>query len=169
MTRFLDASATVVVSCVSLLSNPRIALCRASTTSQPQHTPDLTIATTLAMSAGDAVGCGGAAAAAAAAPAPVEDGPAPLVPEQLIQGGWFAERQVMWPGQAMCLQVKEVLEHTTSDFQVRAERSSSAPPGLRAVLCHIRSAAPSPDRLHPFRTYLCLTAPHTAEFWCWMA
>ena len=61
-----------------------------------------------------------ACAAAALAPAAGQDGgPAPLRPDALVKDGWFAERQVMWPGQAMCLQVDKVLEHVQSDFQVR--------------------------------------------------
>eukprot|EP00593_Proboscia_inermis_P005696 CAMPEP_0171322566 /NCGR_PEP_ID=MMETSP0816-20121228/115045_1 /TAXON_ID=420281 /ORGANISM="Proboscia inermis, Strain CCAP1064/1" /LENGTH=307 /DNA_ID=CAMNT_0011821083 /DNA_START=12 /DNA_END=935 /DNA_ORIENTATION=+ len=35
----------------------------------------------------------------------------------LIIDGWFHERGVLWPGQAMSLQVKKVLEHRRSDFQ----------------------------------------------------
>ena len=35
----------------------------------------------------------------------------------LIKDGWFHERGVLWPGQAMSLQVKEVLDHHKSDFQ----------------------------------------------------
>jgi spermidine synthase len=35
----------------------------------------------------------------------------------LIIDGWFHERGVLWPGQAMSLQVKKVLYHGRSDFQ----------------------------------------------------
>ena len=35
----------------------------------------------------------------------------------LIIDGWFHERGVLWPGQAMSLKVKEVLDHHKSDFQ----------------------------------------------------
>lgn len=35
----------------------------------------------------------------------------------LIVDGWFHERGELWPGQAMSLQVKEVLYHGRSDFQ----------------------------------------------------
>jgi spermidine synthase len=35
----------------------------------------------------------------------------------LIIDGWFHERGALWPGQAMSLQVKEVLYHGRSDFQ----------------------------------------------------
>lgn len=35
----------------------------------------------------------------------------------LIIDGWFHERGVLWPGQAMSLQVKEVLYHGRSSFQ----------------------------------------------------
>ena len=35
----------------------------------------------------------------------------------LVIDGWFHERGVLWPGQAMSLQVKEVLDHHRSDFQ----------------------------------------------------
>lgn len=35
----------------------------------------------------------------------------------LIIDGWFHERGVLWPGQAMSLKVKNVLDHHRSDFQ----------------------------------------------------
>lgn len=35
----------------------------------------------------------------------------------LIKDGWFHERGVLWPGQAMSLKVKNVLDHHRSDFQ----------------------------------------------------
>lgn len=35
----------------------------------------------------------------------------------LVIDGWFHERGVLWPGQAMSLEVKEVLDHHRSDFQ----------------------------------------------------
>ncbi|CAJ1969398.1 unnamed protein product [Cylindrotheca closterium] len=35
----------------------------------------------------------------------------------LIIDGWFHERGVLWPGQAMSLKVKKVLDHHRSDFQ----------------------------------------------------
>ena len=35
----------------------------------------------------------------------------------LIQDGWFHERGELWPGQAMSLKVKKVLDHHRSDFQ----------------------------------------------------
>jgi len=35
----------------------------------------------------------------------------------LIIDGWFHERGALWPGQAMSLQVKEVLYHGRSKFQ----------------------------------------------------
>lgn len=35
----------------------------------------------------------------------------------LIIDGWFHERGVLWPGQAMSLKVKQVLDHHRSDFQ----------------------------------------------------
>lgn len=35
----------------------------------------------------------------------------------LIIDGWFHERGVLWPGQAMSLKVKEVLHHARSTFQ----------------------------------------------------
>jgi hypothetical protein len=35
----------------------------------------------------------------------------------LICDGWFRERGALWPGQAMTLQVEEVLYHQRSDFQ----------------------------------------------------
>lgn len=35
----------------------------------------------------------------------------------LIVDGWFHERGELWPGQAMSLQVKKVLDHFRSDFQ----------------------------------------------------
>ena len=35
----------------------------------------------------------------------------------LIIDGWFHERGELWPGQAMSLKVKEVLDHFRSDFQ----------------------------------------------------
>jgi spermidine synthase len=34
-----------------------------------------------------------------------------------IMNGWFAEKSTMWPGQAMCLEVEEVLFEGKSDFQ----------------------------------------------------
>lgn len=36
---------------------------------------------------------------------------------ELIKDGWFHERGVLWPGQAMSIQVKNVLDHHKSDFQ----------------------------------------------------
>lgn len=64
---------------------------------------------------------GGAADAVGAAPQPpCAAQPAPLVPEALIKNGWFAERQVMWPGEAKCLKVQKVLEHRQSKYQVPA-------------------------------------------------
>lgn len=41
----------------------------------------------------------------------------PVCGKDLIIDGWFHERGVLWPGQAMSLQVKEVLYHGKSDFQ----------------------------------------------------
>lgn len=35
----------------------------------------------------------------------------------LIIDGWFHERGVLWPGQAMSLKVKQVLDHHRSKFQ----------------------------------------------------
>merc|ERR1712125_271531 len=35
----------------------------------------------------------------------------------MIRDGWFAENEVMWPGQAMTLKVEEVLFEGRSDFQ----------------------------------------------------
>jgi spermidine synthase len=35
----------------------------------------------------------------------------------MIRDGWFMEKGVLWPGQAMCLQVEEVLHHGRSEFQ----------------------------------------------------
>ena len=35
----------------------------------------------------------------------------------LIIDGWFHERGTLWPGQAMSLKVKTVLDHHRSDFQ----------------------------------------------------
>lgn len=35
----------------------------------------------------------------------------------LIVDGWFHERGVLWPGQAMSLKVKQVLDHHRSKFQ----------------------------------------------------
>lgn len=37
--------------------------------------------------------------------------------KDLIIDGWFHERGELWPGQAMSLKVKEVLDHHRSDFQ----------------------------------------------------
>ena len=31
--------------------------------------------------------------------------------------GWFSEKSVMWPGQAMNLKVNQILHHEKSDFQ----------------------------------------------------
>lgn len=36
---------------------------------------------------------------------------------EMIVDGWFHERGELWPGQAMSLQVKKVLDHFQSDFQ----------------------------------------------------
>eukprot|EP00980_Cylindrotheca_fusiformis_P006565 scaffold1384_cov116-Cylindrotheca_fusiformis.AAC.43 len=35
----------------------------------------------------------------------------------LVVDGWFHERGMLWPGQAMSLQVKKILDHHRSDFQ----------------------------------------------------
>lgn len=35
----------------------------------------------------------------------------------LIKGGWFIEKGALWPGQAMSLEVEEVLHHCTSRYQ----------------------------------------------------
>jgi len=40
-----------------------------------------------------------------------------LCGKDLIIDGWFMERGVLWPGQAMSLQVTEILYHGRSDFQ----------------------------------------------------
>jgi spermidine synthase len=37
--------------------------------------------------------------------------------KDLIVDGWFHERGVLWPGQAMSLQVEQILEHRKSDYQ----------------------------------------------------
>ncbi|KAG7339060.1 spermidine synthase [Nitzschia inconspicua] len=37
--------------------------------------------------------------------------------KELIVDGWFHERGVLWPGQAMSLKVTKVLDHFQSDFQ----------------------------------------------------
>lgn len=36
----------------------------------------------------------------------------------LIQNGWFAETEAMWPGQKFCIEVDEVLLNGNSKFQV---------------------------------------------------
>ena len=36
-----------------------------------------------------------------------------------VTDGWFAEREVMWPGQRFSLQVKKVLHQEKSEYQVR--------------------------------------------------
>lgn len=46
-----------------------------------------------------------------------EPTPPGLVGTDLIIDGWFHERGVLWPGQAMSLQVKEVLDHHRSEYQ----------------------------------------------------
>lgn len=37
--------------------------------------------------------------------------------KDLIIDGWFHERGILWPGQAMSLKVKKILDHHRSDFQ----------------------------------------------------
>lgn len=37
--------------------------------------------------------------------------------KSLIKDGWFMEKGVMWPGQAMSLEVEEILHHSQSSFQ----------------------------------------------------
>lgn len=46
-----------------------------------------------------------------------EEQPQGLNGMDLIIDGWFHERGVLWPGQAMSLKVEEVLYHGRSDFQ----------------------------------------------------
>ena len=41
----------------------------------------------------------------------------PIRGTDLIIDGWFHERGVLWPGQAMSLQVEKVLDHHRSKFQ----------------------------------------------------
>ena len=36
----------------------------------------------------------------------------------LVTNGWFAEKEVMWPGQRFSLQVKRVLHREKSAYQV---------------------------------------------------
>jgi spermidine synthase len=36
-----------------------------------------------------------------------------------IKDGWFTENTTLWPGQAMSLEVDEVLYHEKSKYQVR--------------------------------------------------
>ena len=43
-----------------------------------------------------------------------------------ITSGWFAEREVMWPGQRFSLQVKKVLHEEKSEYQVRLHAPSAA-------------------------------------------
>jgi len=40
-----------------------------------------------------------------------------VIATELIKDGWFMEKGVLWPGQAMSLEVDEVLHHGTSDNQ----------------------------------------------------
>jgi len=42
---------------------------------------------------------------------------ATVVGTDLIIDGWFHERGVLWPGQAMSLQVNKILDHHRSDYQ----------------------------------------------------
>eukprot|EP00978_Attheya_sp_CCMP212_P048183 scaffold482825_cov83-Attheya_sp.AAC.2 len=49
--------------------------------------------------------------------AATEEFPQGLNGMDLIIDGWFHERGVLWPGQAMTLKVKNVLDHHRSDFQ----------------------------------------------------
>ena len=100
-----------------------------------------------------------AACAAHGKPAPAGGGPAPLQPETLVCDGWFAERQVMWPGEAKCLQVRRVLEHRASKFQVCVRTACAG------CLLHNRVAPPAPCPCH--RISLCLTARHTAGCSSW--
>jgi spermidine synthase len=51
------------------------------------------------------------------AEAATEEFPQGLNGMDLIIDGWFHERGVLWPGQAMTLKVKNVLDHHRSDFQ----------------------------------------------------
>lgn len=39
------------------------------------------------------------------------------ITHERIKDGWFAEKETMWPGQAMTLKVKNVLHHEQSLFQ----------------------------------------------------
>ncbi len=58
----------------------------------------------------------------------------------LIIDGWFHERGVLWPGQAMSLQVKEVLYHGRSKFQdvlVFVSLNISINQVLCKILCNI--------------------------------
>jgi len=48
-----------------------------------------------------------------------------MAPTQ-IKDGWFAENEVMWPGQRFCLKVEEVLFEGRSDFQVRSHQAQRA-------------------------------------------
>jgi len=36
---------------------------------------------------------------------------------ELIKDGWFSEKEAMWPGQKMCIEVEEVLVNGRSEFQ----------------------------------------------------
>ncbi|GKY97550.1 hypothetical protein MPSEU_000713200 [Mayamaea pseudoterrestris] len=46
-----------------------------------------------------------------------DEQPQGVVGTDLIKDGWFHERGVLWPGQAMSLKVKEVLDHHRSLYQ----------------------------------------------------
>ena len=48
---------------------------------------------------------------------PLKLAPATGFYDSLIQDGWFTEKETMWPGQRMSLEIEEVLENGRSDFQ----------------------------------------------------
>ena len=60
----------------------------------------------------------------------------------LVTNGWFAEKEVMWPGQRFSLQVKRVLHREKSAYQVS--------PSCRSVRCiSTYKVTASTDPFHP--------------------
>jgi len=37
--------------------------------------------------------------------------------DSLIKDGWFTEKEAMWPGQRMSIEIEEILENGRSEFQ----------------------------------------------------
>lgn len=87
-----------------------------------------------------------------------------------VKDGWFAEDEVMWPGQKFCLKVEKVLYTARTKFQVQlgSVRNVGAPRVSPLTHSRVRALASRLCALER-RTCSCSSRHPTGRFLCSMA